>query len=185
MSLLQSAFSSASTTPPCPPEAAKCSAVYESCKDEGVSRQSGARMLHCCPYRQSNTKIEEGGKNKGIRFTQPKIITRILCIYITCVCSESSSCMQCNKTQAYARTYTHTNTHTHTHTHTHTLTLSLARSLSLSFCLSLALSLSHTHTHICTRAQTRKPKYAENMSSRQKTHQASYTSPLRPQSLVA
>jgi hypothetical protein len=71
MSLLQAAFSSASATPECPSWAAKCSAVYPSCKDEGVSRQSGARMLHCCLYRESNTQIEEGGKNQGIRFTQP------------------------------------------------------------------------------------------------------------------
>ena len=43
MSLLQAAFNSASTTPPCPSWAAKCSAVIPSCKDGGVSRQSGAR----------------------------------------------------------------------------------------------------------------------------------------------
>ena len=78
------AFNSASTTPPCPPEAAMCSADRPSCKDEGVSRQSGARMLYCCPYRESNTQIEEVGKNQGIRFTQPKIRTRILCICIIC-----------------------------------------------------------------------------------------------------
>jgi hypothetical protein len=144
MSVLQAAFSSASTTPPCPSWAAKCSAVKPSCKDGDVSCQSGARMLHCCPYRESNTQIEEGGKNQGIRCTLPKILTRISCIYITCVCSESSSCMQCKKTQAYART----STHTHTHTHTNTLTLSPS------------LSLSHTHTrmhkHIQESQNTRK-----------------------------
>ena len=124
MSVLQAAFNSASATPPCPFMAAQCSSVYPSCKDEGVSRQSGARMLHCCPYRESNTQIEEGGKNHGIRFTQPKIITRIY-VFIF-VCRESSSCMQCKQTQAYARTSTHTlktrhkHTHTLTHTHTHT-----------------------------------------------------------------
>ena len=63
MSLLQAAFNSASATSPCPLEAASCSAVHPSCRDGGVSRQSGARMLHCCPYRESNTQIEEGGKN--------------------------------------------------------------------------------------------------------------------------
>jgi hypothetical protein len=154
MSVLQAAFSSASTTPPCPPSAAQCSAVAPSCKDGGVSRQSGARMLHCCPYRESNTKIEEGGKNQGIRYTQPQIITRMFCIYITCVCTESSSCMQCKKTQTYSRTSTHT--HTHTHTHTRSLFLSLALSLSHS----LSLSLSHTHTrmhkHIQESRNTRK-----------------------------
>jgi hypothetical protein len=60
---------------------------------QGVSGQSGARMLHCCSYRESNTQIEEGGKNHGIRFTQPKIRTRIY-VYISFVCRESSSCMQ-------------------------------------------------------------------------------------------
>ena len=122
MSVLQAAFNSASTTSPCPLEAAKCSAVNPFCKDGGVSRQSGARMLHCCPYRESNTQIEEGGKNQGISYTQPKIITRISCIYRTCDCTESSSCMQCNQTQAYARTSTHKlkTRHKHTHTYTHT-----------------------------------------------------------------
>jgi hypothetical protein len=121
MSLLQAAFSSASTTSPCPPFAAQCSAVLAPCKDGGVSRQGGARMLHCCPYRESNTQIEEGGKNQGIRFTQPKIITRIY-VYILFVCRESSSCMQCKQTEAYVRTSTHTlkTRHKHTHTYTHT-----------------------------------------------------------------
>jgi glutaredoxin len=164
--LLQAALNSASTTSPCPSWAAACSAVHPSCKDEGVSRQSGARMLHCCPYRESNTQIHEGGKNQGIRFTQPTIITRLLCVYITCVCSESSSCMQCKKTQAYARTSTHTHTHnTQTHTHDHSLALAF----------SLSLSLTHTHTYAQEHIQESQ-KYAKNMSSRQKTHQASYTS---------
>jgi hypothetical protein len=107
--------------PRCPCTTATCSAVNPSCKDRGVSRQSGARMLHCCPYRESNTKIEEVGKNHGIRFTQPKIRTRIY-VYILFVCPESSSCMQCKQTQAYARTSTHTlkTRHKHTHTLTHT-----------------------------------------------------------------
>ena len=119
--MLQAGFSSASATPPCPSKAAKCSAVHPCCKDGGVSRQSGARMLHCCPYRASNTQIEEGGKNQGTRFTQPQIITRIY-ICILFVCRESSSCMQCNQTQAYARTSTHKlkTRHKHTHTYTHT-----------------------------------------------------------------
>jgi hypothetical protein len=125
MSLLQTALRSVSTTSPCPPFAAQCSAVHPSCKDRGVSRQSGARMLHCCPYRESNTQIEEGGKNHGIRFTQPKIITRIY-VYILFDCRENSSYMQCKQTQAYVRTSTHTlktrHTHTHTHTYTHTHT---------------------------------------------------------------
>ena len=66
------------------PQCAAPTVHYPSCKDEGVSRQSGARMLYCCPYRESNTRIEEVGKNQGIRFTQPKIRTRILCICIIC-----------------------------------------------------------------------------------------------------
>jgi hypothetical protein len=76
------------------------------------------------------------------------------------------------------RPYVHTLTHSHTHTHTHTLT-------SLSLSLSLSQTHTHTHTHTYAQAHTRKPKYAENMSSRQKTHQASYTCRLRPQTLVA
>ena len=40
----------------------------------GVSRQSGARMLHCYPYRESNTQAE-GRKNQGARFTQPSPYT--------------------------------------------------------------------------------------------------------------
>ena len=137
MSVLQPPFNSASTTPPCPPRAAMCSAVLPPCKDGGVSRQSGARMLHCCPYRESNTQIEEGGKNQEIRFTQPKKMTGILCLLFF-VCTQSSSCMQCKQTQAYTRTSTHTHTHTLTHTHsfTHTLT--------------------HTHTRMLNRIQANK-----------------------------
>jgi hypothetical protein len=172
--LLQTAFSSASTTPPCPLSAAMCSAVTPSCKDGGVSRQSGARMLHCCPYRQSNTQIEEGGKNQGItqgiRFTQPKIIARIY-VHILFVCRESISWMQCKQTQSYARTSTH------------------------------KLKIRHKHTHTHTYAQG-KPEHAENMSSRHQTYiqihhseslacsptsplKASCTSRLRTHTLVA
>jgi hypothetical protein len=92
-------------------------------------------MLHCCPYRESNTQIEDGGKNQGIRFTQPKIITRIY-VYTLFVCRESSFCTQCKQTQVYARTSTHKlktrHTHTHTYTHTHL----------------------HAHTHTYAQGQT-------------------------------
>jgi hypothetical protein len=102
-----------------------------------VSCQSGARMLHCCPYRESNTQIEEGGKNQGIRFTQPTIITRIY-VYRYIICPESSPCVQCKQTQAYARESTDTHTHTHTLTHTpHTS------------------SLTHVGTSACTHKHTR------------------------------
>jgi hypothetical protein len=138
MSVLQTAFNSASTMPPCPFWATQCSAVHPSCKDGSVSRQSGARMLHCCPYRESNIQIEEWGKNQGIRYTQPKIITRIY-VYIKHVFVLKAA-HACN-----ANRRKHTPVRPHTHTHTHTLTLSLSRSLSLSY--SLSLSLSHTHTH--------------------------------------
>ena len=45
-------------------------------------------------------------------------------MYILFVCRESSSCMPCKKTQAYARTCPHTNSKQDTNTHTliHTLT---------------------------------------------------------------
>jgi hypothetical protein len=180
MSLLQQAFNSASTTPPCPRMAATCSAVYPSCKDGGVSRQSGAHMLHCCPYRESNTQIQEGGKDQGIRYTQPKIITRIY-VYMYHVFVVKAA-LACN---AKRRKHTPVRPHTHTHTHKHTHMLSLSPSLSFSLSLSLSLTHTHTHTHTYAQAHTRKPKYAEHMSLRQKTHQASYTSRLRPQTLEA
>ena len=52
-------------------------AVHPACKDGDVSRQSGARMLHCCPYRESNTQIEEGGKNPGIRLSLADLLFRL------------------------------------------------------------------------------------------------------------
>ena len=183
MSGLQAAFNSAPATPPCPLNAAKCSAVLPSCKDEGVSRQSGAGMLHCCPYRESNTQIEVGGKNQGIRCTHSRTITRILCMYSISkfvVLKVAHACNANRRKHAPARP------------------LSFSLSLSL---LSLSLSLSLTYAQAHTSTQT----HARNMSSRLKTHQtnkklkdseslacsptavlkASYTSRLRPHTLVS
>ncbi len=108
MSVLQAAFNSASTTPPCPLSAAKCSAVNPSCKDGGVSRQIGARMLHCCPYRESNTQIEEGVENQGPDKVYSAHDNNTNIMYMLFVCTESSSCMQCKQFRKCIHTHKHT-----------------------------------------------------------------------------
>jgi hypothetical protein len=153
MSVLQAAFSSASTTSPCPLEAAKCSAVLAFCKDGGVSRQSGARMLNCCPYRESNTQIKEGGKNQGIWFTQTTYYnTNIMYIDIIFVLKAAHAC------NANRRKLTSVRPHTHKHTHTHTLTHTPHTS-----------SLTEVCTSACTHTNTRE-KYVLKTENTSNTH---------------
>ena len=126
MSGLQAAFNSASATPSCPAQAAQCSAVPPFCKDGSVSRQSGARMLHCCPYSESNTQIKEGMRNSQRDKVYSAQDNNSNFVYHICL-KEAHACNANRRKHTTVRPHTHSKQDTNTHTLTHTLTNTRAR----------------------------------------------------------